>query len=90
MSSKKLQQEIIIWRDAWSGHDSPVEPNDVEFGQYLVSTGFLVKEDAKEIVIATQMVATPDDSRVRHLQGIVKKNIVARHSKPVRVPNPRS
>ena len=90
MANKKLQQETIVWRDAWSGYDSPVEPNDVEFGQYLVSTGFLVKEDAREVVIATQAMAIPDDSRVRHLQGILKKNIISRASKPVRIPNPRS
>ena len=90
--AKKLTRELILWRDAWSGYGTPTEPADVEVGNpgyFLVSTGFLVKENRDEVIIALETNATAGDERVRHLSGILKKNIVSRRSSVVSVPDPQ-
>ena len=86
--AKKLRRETIIWRDAWSGYDSPTNPQDVVPGFFLASSGWWVREDRDEVVLALETNCASTDDRVRHLQGILKKNIVSRRSSVVSIPDP--
>jgi hypothetical protein len=87
MSRKRTARyEIITWRDAWSGYNEPTELGDIRFGHYLVSTGWLVKENRAEVILAAQINLHPNDTRIRHAFGILKRNIVSRCSRQVCLP----
>lgn len=84
MSGKKLQHEIIVWQDSWAGYDSaPTAPEDIDSGYYLVDAGFLVKETPTEVIIAQSTSAALDDTRVKHVSGILKKCIISRTSREI-------
>jgi len=84
--TKVLQNEVIVWRDAWWGYETrPFEPDEIVGGHYLVDTGFLVKEDKDEVIICSSTSADPDNDRVKFVHGILKKNIVSRESSTVRI-----
>ena len=87
---KKLQYEVVVWRDAWNGYSNgPVEPEDVEGDYYLTDVGWLVRDSGDEVVIASSRSAHTEDARVKYVTGIPKKNIVSRDSHSVTIPDPR-
>jgi len=88
VGSKKVRHEIIVWRDSWSGYDTATSPKDIVPGVFLASSGWLAREDRDELALALEVQCAADDDRVRHVQCILKKNIVSRRSSVVSVPDP--
>ena len=85
MAVRKEKLEVIVWRDAWFGYSLPEEREDITEGKYLLSCGFLVRETKDEVILATETSMGKGDMRVRHVGGILKKNIVSRTTRPIHV-----
>ena len=78
-TAKRAVIEHVVWRDHWAGwHTAPGEPKDIEPGMTLAVCGYVVKETRDELILASEMNCDPEDKRVKHVHGIMKKAIVSR------------
>lgn len=86
MTKRTEQLEIITWRDSWHGYDAATERDQVKGNKFLVTVGFLVRENKDEVILCTETAMETGDDRVRFANGIVKKNIIKRVSRPISFP----